>query len=71
MPKILIIVQGGLVSDVYSDMPDLEVRLVDTDIEDYGMEIEYEEFLEDNNDLVTDRAIDETKILKQYPHNNY
>ena len=52
-------------------MPDLEVRLVDTDLEDYGLEDEYEEFLEDNNDLVTDRAIDETKILKQYPHNNY
>ena len=71
MPKILIIVQGGLVSDVYSDIPDLEVRLVDTDLEDYGLEDEYEEFLDDNNDLVTDRTIDETKILKQYPHNNY
>ena len=76
MPKMLIIVEGGLVSDVYSDVEGLEVRLLDMDVIEQGDEEDYEEFVKENIDLLHNdgdayESVDESKILKQYPYNNY
>ena len=72
MPKILIIVQGGLVESVYSDIPNLDVRLLDLDILEDGLEEDEIDFYNENSDLLTgDTELSEKKILAQYPHNNY
>lgn len=67
--KILIVVEGGLVSDIYSDTQGLEIRILDFDILD-GCDKEGEqEFLAENKDIITtDGDIDSKKILKEYPH---
>lgn len=71
MPRVLIIIQGGLVESVYSDMQGLDIRLLDMDIIEDGDEKTYHDFIIDNLDLVSDESVDETKIRKQYPHSNY
>lgn len=69
--KILIIVEGGIVQDVYSDVQGLDVRLIDMDILEGCTEEEELEFLEDNQDILTDGEEDYGKIKKEYPHNVY
>jgi len=59
--KVLIVVEDGLVQDVYSDQETLEVRVLDLDVVKLGDD---EEYIEDNADLLDP----ETHELRQDIH---